>query len=88
LSLYEGNGELVLGGRAGMLLWSTAAEPDALTRARSKLAGALDRRIDWVPGTNQYAWFLIAGDQGVFLVAPRRRCVSLRGAGGRRTPDG
>jgi tetratricopeptide (TPR) repeat protein len=71
LSLYEGNGELVLSAvEAGMLLWTTGAEPDALARARSKLVGALDQQEQLRSGANQYAWFLIAGDHGVYFGRP------------------
>jgi tetratricopeptide (TPR) repeat protein len=74
LSLYEGNGELVLSAvEAGMLLWSMATEPEALTRARSKLAGALNRQERLRSGANQYAWFLIAANQGVYFGQPEAK---------------
>jgi tetratricopeptide (TPR) repeat protein len=70
LDLYEGNGEFVPSAvEAGMLLWTTTAS-DALARARSKLAGALDRPERLQSGGNEYAWFLTAGDEGVYLGRP------------------
>src|SRR5262245_21730965 len=74
LSLYEGNGELVLSAvEAGMLLWSRAAEPEALMRARSKLSGALNRQERLRSGANQYAWFLFAANQGVYFGRPEAK---------------
>src|SRR5262245_30457667 len=74
LSLYEGNGELVLSAvEAGMLLWSRAAEPESLTRARSKLAGARQPQERLRSGANQYACFLITANQGVYFARPEAK---------------